>query len=161
MIVFKNYLKNQLLINFEACDVIAMSDMVSNRSGKTTKFMPSILMCPIYDADIAKKMSHLDMAFKELDLIRMDDQKETLFNGEEFKVAKKDWHYRFHPLEVVIDGKNVMEKALIDFKHYFTVPATYLMEHRKERLFHLDDLFAEQITLKFATFLSRVAIPDE
>ena len=49
--------------------------------------------------------------------------------------------------------------AVIDFKHYFTVPMTYLIAHKKDRILHLDDLFAEQVTLKFSTYLARVAIP--
>ena len=35
----------------------------------------------------------------------------------------------------------------------------YLISHKKDRPLHLDDLFAEQITLKFSTYLARVAIP--
>lgn len=42
---------------------------------------------------------------------------------------------------------------------YFTVPMTYLIAHKKDRILHLDDLFAEQVTLKFSTYLARVAIP--
>ena len=53
----------------------------------------------------------------------------------------------------------ILDNALIDFKHYFTVPASYLMKNRNKRAFHLEDIYAEQITLKFATYLSRVAIP--
>ena len=36
---------------------------------------------------------------------------------------------------------------------------TYLIAHKKDRILHLDDLFAEQVTLKFSTYLARVAIP--
>lgn len=62
-------------------------------------------------------------------------------------------------LEVSSDTKDVIENAVIDFKHYFTVPMTYLIAHKKDRILHLDDLFAEQVTLKFSTYLARVAIP--
>ncbi len=57
------------------------------------------------------------------------------------------------------DENVVLNDSIIDFKHYFSVPASYLVENRQNRVFRVDDLFAEQITLKFATYLSRVAIP--
>lgn len=84
---------------------------------------------------------------------------ESLFTTKEYGVAKNDWHYRFHDLTVQAGEKVILDSALIDFKHYFTVPPSYLYHHRTDRLFRLEGLFAEQITLKFATYLSRVAIP--
>lgn len=81
------------------------------------------------------------------------------YQGDDYKVAKRDWHYRIHALTVNVDEKDVIENAVIDFKHYFTVPITYLITHKNDRILHLDDLFAEQITLKFSTYLARVAIP--
>lgn len=148
------------IIVSQACDVISMSEMVTNRNGKATKFMPSILMCPIYDVEFAKKSSHLDTAFSELRISRLDGNSDTLFNSADLKIAQKNWHYRFHPLTVEVKNKSVLTNALIDFKHYFTVSASYLVNNRYNRLFHLDDIYAEQITLKFSTYLSRVAIPD-
>ena len=73
--------------------------------------------------------------------------------------ASRDWHYRFHSLTIETGTEKVLENAIVDFKHFFTVPISYLISHKKDRLLHLDDLFAEQITLKFSTYLARVAIP--
>lgn len=146
------------IIISQACDVDAMSKMIKDSSGKGTKFMPSLLMCPIYDKDEAKNLSHLGTALKELSIEGAKD--DHLFNSKENIVIDQDWHYRFHALTVADkNGNTILDNAVIDFKHYFTVPPTYLFNNRKNRLFHLDSLFAEQITLKYATFLSRVAIP--
>ena len=145
------------IIVSQSCDVNYMSDIITEHSGKATKFMPSVLLCPIYDKDIAKSSQHIDDAFKALSLKK---QEESLFSGDEYKVVRKDWHYRYHALSVNIKGETVLDNSIIDFKHYFTVPISYLMDNRKNRVFHLNDLYAEQITLKFATYLSRVAIPD-
>ena len=147
------------IIISQACDVNSMGEMVLERSGKATKFMPSILMCPVYDVGMAKQTNHLNEAFDELKIIKEDGKKEVLFNSNEFNLAKNDWHYRYHALTIDIADKRVLDNALIDFKHYFTVPATYLIDKREDRLFHIEDLYAEQITLKFSTYLSRVAIP--
>lgn len=35
------------IIISQACDVIAMEEVVNSKSGKPAKFMPAILMCPI------------------------------------------------------------------------------------------------------------------
>lgn len=147
------------IIVSQACDVNSMGEIISDKSGKATKFMPSILMCPIYDVDEVKKTSHLENVFKELNIQKIDGKDERLLYGDDIKVAKKDWHYRFHNFSISINDNNVLDNALIDFKHYFTVPASYLMKNRNKRAFHLEDIYAEQITLKFATYLSRVAIP--
>lgn len=147
------------IIVSQACDVNSMGQMISEKRGFATKFMPSILMCPIYDVEVARKTAHLNVAFEELELNKLDDKNKVLFNSGDFNVVKSDWHYRYHLLTVQISNNTALENALIDFKHYFTVPASYLMKVRENRLFHIEDLFAEQITLKFSTFLSRVAIP--
>ncbi len=146
------------IIISQACDVDAMSKMIKDSFGKGTKFMPSLLMCPIYDKEEAKNLSHLGTALKEMSIEGAKD--DHLFNSKENIVIDQDWHYRFHALKIADrNGNIILDNAVIDFKHYFTVPPTYLYNNRKNRLFHLDSLFAEQITLKFATFLSRVAIP--
>lgn len=144
------------IIISQACDVIAMEDLTVKKSGKPAKFMPSILMCPIYEQRAAKSGQHIKDAFEQLTL---NFESENAYQGDDYKVAKRDWHYRIHALTVRVDEKDVIENAVIDFKHYFTVPITYLIAHKNDRLLRLDDLFAEQITLKFSTYLARVAIP--
>lgn len=141
----------------QGCDVISMSEMASTKKGKVTKFMPSILMCPIYDVTMAKQGNHVNKAFDELGIMKIQDQ---LFTSEERKIFQKDWHYRYHALEVECSNGKGFKDSIIDFKHYFTVPMGYLLKSLDQRLFRLDDIYAEQITLKFATFLSRVAMPD-
>ena len=84
---------------------------------------------------------------------------QPIYFKDDLKTADKDWHYRFHSLTIETGAEKVLENAIVDFKHYFTVPISYLISHKKDRLLHLDDLFAEQITLKFSTYLARVAIP--
>ena len=144
------------IIVSQACDVIAMDDIILQKGGKPSKFMPSILMCPHYDQSAAKSGQHIKDVFDHLSL---KVENENTYQSDDLKVAKRDWHYRFHALTVETCSENVLENAIIDFKHYFTVPISYLYRHKNDRILQLDDLFAEQITLKFATYLSRVAIP--
>ena len=144
------------IIISQACDVISMEKMLSLGKGKPTKFMPSILMCPIYDEKNAKSGEHIEDAFDELFISFESDQ---VYNSKDKVIAEKDWHYRFHLLELAIDGKTIMSNKIMDFKHYFSVPMSYLIKKKEDRIYHMDDLFSEQLTLKFANYLSRVAIP--
>lgn len=141
----------------QACDVIAMDKIISNNSGKPAKFMPSILMCPIYEKNLAKTGEHIKGIFNELNL---KFEAENTYQKDDYKVAERDWHYRIHALTVMLDDKPVIENAVIDFKHYFTVPMSYLISCKDKRILQLENLFAEQITLKFATNLARMPIPD-
>lgn len=141
----------------QACDVTAMDEVFTSKQGKATKFMPSILLCPIYDKSIVKSGDHVIDVFEDLNI---NLEKEIIYNSNEWKVALKDWHYRFHALTIEVNNKKVIENAVVDFKHYFSVPSSYLVKNKADRILHLDDLFSEQLTLKFATYLSRVAIPD-
>lgn len=140
----------------QACDVIAMDEIISQKGGKPAKFMPSVLMCPIYENNAAKTGQHIKDAFAQLSL---KYEAENTYQSDDYKIAKRDWHYRIHALTVEADKKNVIENAVVDFKHYFTVPVSYLISCKDKRVLRLDDLFAEQITLKFSTYLARVAIP--
>ena len=144
------------IIISQACDVIAMEEIIQKNKGKATKFMPSVLMCPIYDKTLAKRGQHIEDVFTALSINMEDD---SLYQKEDYKVAQRDWHYRFHALTICIDDETIMENTIVDFKHYISLPMHYLIKHKTDRLYHLDDLFAEQLTLKFATYLSRVAIP--
>lgn len=144
------------IIISQACDVIAMDKIIVDKSGKPTKFMPSILMCPIYDKSALKAGEHIKDAFGQLSLKVIED---NVMHKDDINTAQKDWHYRFHSLSIAFGEEMVLKDAVIDFKHYFTVPISYLSAHRNDRSLRLDDLFAEQITLKFSTFLARVAMP--
>lgn len=146
------------IIISQACDVVSMGEMIIKKNGKPNKFMTSILMCPIYDEEMFKKADHLEEAFRELGI---NKEQENMYTGEDRGVSKKDWHYRYHNLSLKYDDKIVLTKAVVDFKSYFCVSPKYLIEHRIDRIYRLEDLYSEQLSLKFATYLSRVAIPDE
>lgn len=139
------------------CDVIAMSKLIENKVGNSTKFMPSILMCPVYYEDEIKTSNHISDVVQDLQITITD---EKMYHSDDKKTAEKDWHYRFHSLEIECDQKSVLKKCVVDFKHYFCVPISYLLKNRGNRLCKLNGIYSEQITLKFANFLSRVPMPE-
>ena len=100
----------------QACDVNSMSELTINRGGKPTKFMPAILMCPIYGKDEARSTKHLNMVFREFEL-NNTGANEPLYTSKDYDVAKNDWHYRYHALTVKIGKNIVLDNAVIDYKH--------------------------------------------
>ena len=147
------------IIISQACDVSHMSDLQEQRVGKATKYMPTILMCPIYNRTQLKKIGHLSNFTKE-GLIDEFIPDPSFYSSKHKEVADNDWHYRFHELTVEIKEKTVLNDAVIDFKHYFSIPASYLLKNRSNRIYSLDITYAEQITLKFCAFLSRVGFDN-
>lgn len=141
----------------QACDVIAMDSLFRKKGGKATKFMPSVLLCPLYNAEEIKEGEYVKDFFQGLEL---EIEKDILFNSKERNVIQKNWHYRFYEFSVQAGTEEILPVVMVDFKHYFSLPISYLIKNPQNRICCLDNLYAEQITLKFAAFLSRVAIPD-
>lgn len=140
----------------QSCDVSAMSKMVSE-GGKTLKFMPSVLLAPIYEKEMLKTGDIFSEVIKEADFSL---SKESLFSSKQYDIIKNDDHYRFQTLEFSEKKPIDFENPIIDFKHYFTVSVEYLNSIKDKRLCHLEQLFCEQITLRFSNYLSRIAFPD-
>ena len=143
------------IIISQACDVSYMDEIIKNNGGNSTKYMPSILMCPIYQYDLSKTGKHLSEISAKTE---MHIEEDNTFTNKDKAIAEKDWHYRLHFLNV--KDAHIAENSAIDFKHYFTVPASYLYKNKNNRIYRLDPLRAEKITLKFSSFLSRVGLPD-
>ena len=147
-----------IIVLSQACDVNSSSEMILN-GGKYTNFMISVLVAPIYNRDIFKAGDHLKQIKEKVAEINMD--KENLFTGDIYKSIKNDFHYRFHLLKLDRNNKiGLPDDMIIDFKHYFTLNINTLLNVREnKRIAKLEQLFCEQVTLKFSNYLSRVAIP--
>lgn len=145
-----------VIVLSQSCDVSAMSKMLAEKVGKSLKFMPSILVAPIYDKEALKTGEALSDI---INAVEFSMSKENLFSSKIINVIEDDAHSRFHLLN--LDNKSLIEfeTPIIDFKHYFTVSPEYLYAMRENRICHLEQLFCEQITLRFSNHLSRVAIP--
>lgn len=142
----------------QSCDVAYMDDFESGKTSAVVKYMPSILMCPIYPKDLIKHGEHLKEVFSYLD--RTIESGAPYYNKEDIKVAEKDQHVRFHALKIDVDNKTIVDQAVIDFKHLFSVPMKYLHDHRLQRICTIEDVYIDQIVNKMAAYLARVGLPD-
>jgi hypothetical protein len=65
------------------------------------------------------------------------------------------YHYLKFPSDISVPD------SIIDFKHYFTVNVEYLKTVKKDSFVcSLKPLFREQLSHRFAFFLSRIGLPD-
>lgn len=145
-----------VIVLSQSCDIYAMSKIIEEGKGKTLKFMPSVLLAPIFNKEALKNGAILDELKEKVGFIL---EEEDLFASKIYNVIKNDQYLRLHAL--VLDKPNLLhfKEPMIDFKQYFTVSPEYLYSIKKDRICHLDALFCEMITLRFSSYLSRVAIP--
>ncbi len=114
------------------------------------------MVAPLYDPSMIKNGEHLDELIdnKIIENVKRD----RYYNSKENDLINSDLHYRFHSLD--FNNNKLVPNSVIDFKHYFTLNVDYLLNSREKRLCKLQPIFCEQVSRKFANYLSRVAIPD-
>lgn len=114
------------------------------------KLIPSILVCPAYPAKIFKKGKHLEKFDYQMQDFR---KKGTMWN---FVVTNQNPRYHFLKRK----AGTQMPDVIIDFKQYYTIPRDLLYERFDEHyLMTLNALFREELSHRFANYLSRVGVP--
>ena len=146
------------IVMSQSCDVAYMDEFESGETSAVVRYMPSILMCPIYPKDLIKHGEHLKDIFNYLD--RTIESGAPYYNKDDIRVAEKDQHVRFHALKIDASERTIMDQAVIDFKHLFSVPMKYLRNHRSQRICTIEDIYIDQIVNKMAAYLARVGLPD-
>ncbi|WP_278949491.1 hypothetical protein, partial [Alistipes putredinis] len=70
-------------------------------------------------------------------------------------------HPRYHTLDFGDNNTYGMVKSVIDFKHYFSVSINYLESIKQSNFVgKIKELYREDISHRFAAFLSRVGLPN-
>ena len=115
------------------------------------KYLISVLVAPIYNAEHVYVGEHLI----DLDL-KMTPVPKKHRSGDAFRQNKNP---RYHYLEFPADTR--MVESVIDFKHYFSVNVEYLKSIQKLNFVcRVGKLFREDISHRFASFLSRIGLPE-
>lgn len=112
----------------------------------------SVLVAPLYNVEHFYSGEHLsDLGLKMQLVNKKKTQGDFLRNNQT---------PRCHFLQF---GEDVpIVDSVIDFKHYFSVSVEYLKKkkNRKDWVCKISDLFREDISQRFAAFLSRIGLPD-
>jgi hypothetical protein len=114
------------------------------------KYLLSVLVAPLYNVEHVYLGQHLDQINIKMQLI---DKKSTLGSNLRSNQTAR-YHYLEFPPEVPI------VPSVIDFKHYFSVNVEYLKNIQKDNFIcSVSPLYREDISLRFANFLSRIGLP--
>jgi len=114
------------------------------------KLLLSVLVAPVYNAGHVFRGEHMsELGFDW----RMQAINEKRTEGKYIKTNRNPrYQYLEFPEEIPIPA------AIIDFKHYFSVRIEHLLS--REWICGVAELYRESITQRFASFLSRIGLPD-
>lgn len=124
----------------------------TNEAVDHDKYLGTIWLLPAYTADavlIGTHLKHLGLTMKKID----SDKRKPLKNNQV---------ERFHFLQA--DTSRLIPALIIDFKHQYTITRAQLYAARTAKpemsRFRIAELFREDLSARFANFLSRVALPE-
>ena len=140
-----------VVILTQDCDLL---QDFNNRSSPTTtkhdKYLHSILLCPAYRTEEFKSGTHL----RGLNLVMEN------WGGDKWKRILGNQSYRHHFLSSYADFQ--IPDLILDFKHFVTAPRdiVYRASFRAVHLGTIADLYRENLSIRFAQYLSRIALPE-
>jgi hypothetical protein len=114
------------------------------------KYLLSVLVAPLYNVEQVYRGEHLqDLGLTMAGINKNKTAGQNLRNNET---------PRFHYLEFP-DGVP-LAPAVIDFKHYFSCNVEYLRNQKSLNFVcQLSDLYREDVSHRFSSFLSRIGLP--
>ncbi|WP_412536991.1 hypothetical protein [Marinobacter sp. MIT932201] len=114
------------------------------------KWLMSVIVAPIYNLEhvfSGEHLSELEMTMAQIS--RNKTPGKNLRNNET---------PRYHFLE--FPDRLTLPPSVIDFKHYFSVNVAYLKKHKRNNFVcQVSDLYREDISHRFASYLSRIGLP--
>jgi hypothetical protein len=132
------------------CDL--QQDYTVRWSKKVTnddKMLFSVLVAPLYNLEHFRAGEHL------LDL----DRKMQRINSDAVRLVKSNQNPRYHYVEFPQDVPIV--PSVIDFKHYFSLNVEHVKRAKpKHFVCKIAEVYREDISQRFASFLSRIGLPD-
>lgn len=140
------------IILTQDCDLAQDYKFRWSKSKKNSqdKWLLSIIMAPIYNVEhvyIGEHLSEIGMKMNPI------DRKKTPGNN-----LRNNETPRFHYLE--FPPTFPIPPSVIDFKHYFSANVAYLKKHKsKHFLCQIGALYREDLSQRFASYLSRVGLP--
>ncbi len=127
---------------------------VSNRNAPSEnrnnedKYIHDVLLCPAFVAEQLRAGEHLESL----------GIKGQIWNSDLWKHMKRNENKRFHFLKK--DQTKKINDIILDFKQYFTLSRDELYTHKDTKyLTSIRDMFREDLSLRFAQYLSRIGLP--
>lgn len=113
------------------------------------KILTSILVCPAFPAVSLREGIHLE-GYK---------LKRQKINSDDYKKIKSNQNKRYHYLAENMDLQ--VPELILDFKLYYAFPSEVLYKnHGKTYLATINNLLREDLSQRFAYYLSRIGLPE-
>ncbi|TDE50104.1 hypothetical protein [Flavobacterium sp. GT3P67] len=129
------------------------NNKVNENATNQDKHLISVIVAPLYNIEHVYDGTHLEDINLKMQII---SRKES---SSDNKILKQNNNPRFHYLGFPEDIQ--ITNSVIDFKHYFTVNHNVLFNSKKQNFVcKVSELFRENISHRFASFLSRIGLPN-
>ena len=114
------------------------------------KKLLSVLVAPLYNSDHVLSGTHLSDLNLNMQKIDSKTHKD---------IMKRNQIPRYHYLE--FPEELAVVPQMIDFKHYFSLNINYLEQLKNNNyVCQIAELYREDISHRFASYLSRIGLPD-
>lgn len=126
------------------------SRSLKNKSSTSDKHLLSVLVAPLYNLEHIYSGEHLSQLGQTMQKI---ERKRTSGGNLRNNETPRYHHLDFEPTVQ-------LPPSVIDFKHYFSVNVSQLKKHKKkEFICQLADLYREDVSQRFSSFLARIGLP--
>ena len=114
------------------------------------KCLIAVLVAPVYNAEHVYLGEHLSALHMSMEPIPKNKSPGQFLRKNQIP----RYHYLAFPSSVAIVD------SVIDFKHYFSINGRYLRRMRRDHFVcRLDVLYREDLSHRFAAYLSRIGLP--
>jgi len=140
-----------VLVLTQDCEL--SQDHMFRTTSKNTqdKKLISVLVAPLYNAEhvfMGEHLQELGMTMQKID--RKSSRADSIRQN-----STPRYHFLEFPAQVPI------VPSIMDFKHYFSVPVECLLAIQPINFIcRVSELYREDISQRFASFLSRIGLPD-
>jgi hypothetical protein len=143
---------SRVVVLSQACDLEWNNKSRTAENGTHDKVMLTVLVAPFFDSVKASEGKHMAGFKMKMEAIT----RKIRDRARKGDIAR---HHILTPEMFKENGTKVgFEEGVVDFKHYFTVPAHSLCEDK-----YIDSLklfYREKLSQRFSSFLSRIGIPE-
>lgn len=138
------------IILTQDCDLNQDYILRNEKKPEQDKRLFSVLVAPLYNAEHVFSGVHLE----ELDISSV-----RISKSKYGSLVKKNQLPRYHYID--FSPSSGLVPAIIDFKHYFSSNRQYLeIRKRSDFVCSVNSLFRDDISHRFAAFLSRIGLPE-
>ena len=130
--------------------IVCKIDDVDHEVREFKPYYPSVLILPLFNAELFKSGTHLVESFK---------MKLASFNRSEFDKISAGKEARYNYIKAIEEYE--IPDSVIDFKIYFTISFESLLKKYKEfYVISLNELFREALSQKYINYLGRIGLPE-